>query len=102
MGHDVGPLSGVSQRSPFYLVCRAPVKFGLFVAFLLVSHFGLLLYKKTPYKSGGQAWESRNKNQACALLNFFDTHDTWHMVSAIALALWTLVLLEIRLRIWKK
>merc|ERR1712008_472332 len=32
----------------------------------------------------------------------FDSHDMWHLLSAIALALWVLVLLEAQTRIFKR
>jgi len=41
--------------------------------------------------------ESREINKGCIIADYFDNHDTWHALSAIALGLWVLVLLEIRL-----
>ncbi|KAJ8935537.1 hypothetical protein NQ314_012741 [Rhamnusium bicolor] len=29
--------------------------------------------------------ESRQWNQGCVLLNFYDKHDVWHLLSALAL-----------------
>jgi len=42
-------------------------------------------------------YESREINKGCIIADYFDNHDTWHALSAIALGLWVLVLLEIRL-----
>jgi len=41
---------------------------------------------------------SRDLNRACIFLGVFDSHDVWHALSALGLALWVFTLLEIRLR----
>ncbi|XP_049641807.1 SID1 transmembrane family member 1 [Suncus etruscus] len=43
----------------------------------------------------GTPAESREKNQECVLLNFFDDHDIWHFLSATALFFSFLVLLTL-------
>jgi len=44
--------------------------------------------------------ESRDLNKACIIAGAFDTHDLWHLLSAIALSLWVLSLLNTRVRAW--
>jgi len=46
--------------------------------------------------------KSRNLNKGCLFSGAFDTHDWWHLLSAIALALWVFGLLHTRLRIWMR
>ena len=77
-------------------------KFGLLFLFLLTSFVALHFFNTTMTDVLASAAESRTLNQDCIFMGTFDTHDVWHMSSAISLALWVLVLLGIRLRIWRR
>ena len=37
-------------------------------------------------KTGGEPWESREKNLDCWLFGFFDQHDLWHFLIGTSLA----------------
>lgn len=41
------------------------------------------------------AAESRNYNKPCLVLNFFDSHDIWHFLSALAMFFSFMILLTI-------
>lgn len=66
-----------------------------------VGACAMWFYYDTPYSSSSPPWKSHSLNQPCILLGTFDSHDVWHILSAIALALWTLVLCEVRVRVWE-
>jgi len=76
---------------------------GIFLGgFVVIASCGLSFYKFTPFKSSGQGWASHNKNSECKFLGTFDFHDCWHVLSAIALALWTILLLDFRISTWRR
>jgi len=78
------------------------MKFGVFVGFLIVSIVALLFFQDTVINVLEDPAGSRMHNKACIFLGTFDSHDMWHLLSAIALALWVLVLLEAQTRIFKR
>ena len=45
--------------------------------------------------------ESHDANQAC-VFSIFDLHDVWHFLSAIALALYSMLLLDVRVNSWAR
>jgi len=84
------------------LMQKMVARFGFFGIFLAICCVGLHFfndrqsdYEKTPS-------QSRDMNGPCVFLGFFDNHDVWHLMSAIALSVWVLFLLDIRIRIWKR
>ena len=44
----------------------------------------ILISSRHQSRSGTPA-ESRNKNEPCSFLDFYDNHDMWHFTSATAL-----------------
>lgn len=67
-----------------------------------VSQFALMFFNDRSTDITKTPAESRSINRPCEFAGAFDTHDMWHALSAIGLALWILVLLETRMRIWKR
>ena len=45
--------------------------------------------------------QSHDANQAC-VCSIFDLHDVWHFLSAIALALYSMLLLDVRVNSWAR
>jgi len=83
-------------------VAGCVMKFGLFAGFLVLSTVALLFFTNKVNDVLEKPENSRILNENCIFLRTFDYHDMWHMYSAIALALWVLVLLEANTRIWKR
>mmetsp|Transcript_31994 Transcript_31994/g.56571 ORF Transcript_31994/g.56571 Transcript_31994/m.56571 type:complete len:761 (-) Transcript_31994:196-2478(-) len=93
-------------RLDVWASCRRPssvlVKYGLFAIFLVVSWQALVKFFKHVNDINASPAVSREHNRGCVWFGALDNHDIWHVLSALALTLWILVLLEMRLRIWKR
>ncbi|XP_028931016.1 SID1 transmembrane family member 1 isoform X1 [Ornithorhynchus anatinus] len=80
-------LRNAEKLLPIPLICIVATA-GLWAAALYFFFQSLSSWEETPA-------ESREKNQDCILLDFFDAHDVWHFLSATALFFSFLVLLTL-------
>ncbi|XP_038609606.1 SID1 transmembrane family member 1 [Tachyglossus aculeatus] len=80
-------LRSAEKLLPIPLICIVATA-GLWTAALYFFFQNLSSWEETPA-------ESREKNQDCILLDFFDAHDVWHFLSATALFFSFLVLLTL-------
>jgi hypothetical protein len=53
-----------------------------YVAWLVITWCGLRGYCSAPWEDSAM---SRDLNDDCILLDFFDSHDVWHLLSGFAL-----------------
>jgi hypothetical protein len=90
--------SGASNDGGADRITRAVVNAAIPVAFGVTASVALVFFCNHVTDISLTPAESRDLNQPCIFLNVFDTHDVWHGLSAMGLALWILTLLEIRLR----
>lgn len=60
-----------------------------------VVRFNSKLYKPLYFLLQLTAAESRQKNGDCSLMNFYDSHDIWHLLSAAAMFLTFVFLLNL-------
>jgi len=77
---------------------RWAMRFFTFIFFLLAIILGaiaMLFYTKRHQSRNSTPPESRDKNELCNVLDFFDNHDMWHFFSATALFLSFIFLLTI-------
>jgi len=77
---------------------RWAMRFFTFIFFLLAITLGaiaMLFYTKRHQSRNSTPPESRDKNELCNVLDFFDNHDMWHFFSATALFLSFIFLLTI-------
>jgi len=80
-------------------ITRAVVNCAIPIAFAVTTPVALAFFLDRVTDIAVTPEESRDMNRHCTFLNVFDTHDVWHGLSAMGLALWVLTLLEVRLRI---
>lgn len=93
--------SEMSFSSVMFAVQRLVPRFVPVALFLAICKVGLGYFTSNQYDVNKTPAQSRDMNGKCTLFGFFDNHDIWHVLSAIALAVWVLLLLDIRIRIWK-
>jgi len=77
---------------------RWSMRFFSFIFFLLAVALGMvamLFYTRRHQSRNSTPPESRNKNELCHVMDFFDNHDMWHFFSATALFLAFIFLLTI-------
>jgi len=77
---------------------RWSMRFFSFIFFLLAVALGMVamvFYTRRHQSRNSTPPESRNKNELCHVLDFFDNHDMWHFFSATALFLAFIFLLTI-------
>eukprot|EP00090_Calanus_glacialis_P000732 TRINITY_DN10504_c0_g1_i5.p1 TRINITY_DN10504_c0_g1~~TRINITY_DN10504_c0_g1_i5.p1 ORF type:complete len:834 (-),score=156.09 TRINITY_DN10504_c0_g1_i5:117-2618(-) len=77
---------------------RWSMRFFSFIFFLLAVALGMvamMFYTRRHQSRNSTPPESRNKNELCHVLDFFDNHDMWHFFSATALFLAFIFLLTI-------
>eukprot|EP01100_Stratorugosa_tubuloviscum_P000930 TRINITY_DN1202_c0_g5_i1.p1 TRINITY_DN1202_c0_g5~~TRINITY_DN1202_c0_g5_i1.p1 ORF type:complete len:744 (+),score=299.15 TRINITY_DN1202_c0_g5_i1:22-2253(+) len=75
----------------YYFLLYA-IWFLLTAGFLILGLFAMKYFVSPSSDKSDQPWESRNTNTECIILDFYDTHDLWHVLSAMALSLMTLLL----------
>jgi len=73
------------------------LKSWFFFTFLFFTYVALQFFNANVTDVEITPAESRDINAPCIAANYFDNHDVWHATSALALGLWVLVLLEIRM-----
>jgi len=82
----------VDERCEFK--CRLVLVIVLFVIDLFVWILALYLFQALPVTDKSlYPWESRDLNKECFYITPFDYHDLWHISSAIALGMMTLILI---------
>ncbi|XP_049732578.1 SID1 transmembrane family member 1 isoform X2 [Elephas maximus indicus] len=86
----------------FYIIMKIlssekvlPVPFFCIIATVVMWAAALYFFSQNLSSWEGSPAESREKNRECVLLDFFDDHDLWHFLSAIALFFSFLVLLTL-------
>eukprot|EP00747_Dinoflagellata_sp_TGD_P035408 gnl/TRDRNA2_/TRDRNA2_137843_c1_seq3.p1 gnl/TRDRNA2_/TRDRNA2_137843_c1~~gnl/TRDRNA2_/TRDRNA2_137843_c1_seq3.p1 ORF type:complete len:173 (-),score=14.34 gnl/TRDRNA2_/TRDRNA2_137843_c1_seq3:68-586(-) len=97
--HDVR--SHLRSRSTSQPRCLNCMKHGLFVIFFILMFAALYVFYGSPTDKNLDPAQSRNLNKECMLLGALDEHDLWHLLSALVVGFWTLLLLHVRLRAWK-
>lgn len=103
--HDVRVLRCTSCPSVHQInveILHVLVKFGLMGIFFVVAQWALVYFIDSPTDKALTPAASRDLNRGCVFLDAFDAHDVWHMLSAIAVSLWILLLLDVRVRVWKR
>jgi len=78
--------------------CRKLMRFLSFIFFSLAVSLGvcaMYFYYHRHQSRNRTPPESRNMNEPCGYMNFFDNHDMWHFVSATSLFLAFIFLLTI-------
>jgi len=103
--HDKYVVSAPEHRMSYkyvrFCIGRAIVQFGALSIFMVICVVGLSYFNARQTDISKSPAQSRDLNSSCGFLGFYDNHDVWHLVSAIAVGIWVLVLLDIRIRIWK-
>lgn len=54
----------------------------------------MLFFANSPSNKALSPWRSREENAPCVSSNFYDEHDLWHLMSAVALGLTILLLMH--------
>ena len=62
---------------------------------ILWCYAGDIFYKKATTDKSLTPEKSRDHNQECKILNFFDAHDLWHILSSHALLMLAYVVMFI-------
>merc|ERR1711892_1423141 len=76
-------------------ILRFIILFGFLILTLSIGFTSIYFYSDRQQSRKLSPPESRDRNEACNFLNFFDNHDKWHLLSSIGLFLSLLFLLTI-------
>ena len=76
--------------------CNIVIQF-IYVVFMIILWFyaGDIFYEKATTDKSLTPEKSRDHNQECKILNFFDAHDLWHILSSHALLMLAYVVMFI-------
>ena len=57
----------------------------MYIVSIIFIILGMYYFPKPTYGKYGTVIESYDRNRPCMFLNYFDTHDMWHMFSAFGI-----------------